>query len=453
MWNLEKYRKNIAFITDMGEKITYSSLISLQQDFVYGIKERSLIFIICTNTLESIIAYVSSMQHGIVPVMLDCCITKKNLYRLLKSYMPQYIYAPVSEFLYIDGYNEIRKDKDYILYKLEKSTDYEINDKLALLLPTSGSTGSSKYVKLSYENIMENMKAITDFLCINENDRTITSLPICYAYGLSVINTYLYAGASIVLTEKKIIQPDFWKLMRDEGVTAFSGVPYMYKLCRKINAFSKDFPELKVLTQAGGKLDLELQKYYGRYCDRNNKKFYIMYGQTEATARMSYLNPNKILTKLGSIGTPIKGGEFELYNESGEKIIKPCQQGEIVYKGKNVSMGYSCTYMDLSKCEERKGVLYTGDYGYFDNEGFWYVTGRKDKYAKLMGKRIDLSEMEHMLSEQYGGSYVCSISNDEINILGDGNEKAILNFVAESFKINKGILNFYKQKIRKWKET
>lgn len=453
MWNLEKFSNNTAFLTEAGEKITYAELNMLQEKFFCNLKARSLIFIVTTNTQESIVAYISSIMNGMVPMLLDNITSSDMLYTLLDNYMPKYIYAPAFIFDNIMGYKIIRKDNIYILYEIEKNINYKINKNLALLLPTSGSTGSSKYVRLSYENIEDNTKAIIDFLQINETDRTVTSLPMCYAYGLSVINTYLYAGASIVLTDIKIIHSDFWRLIKEKCVTSFSGVPYMYKLCQKMNVFSSDFPNLKILTQAGGKLDCDLQEYYGKYCVEFNKKFYIMYGQTEATARMSYLQPDKMLTKAGSIGKPVRGGEFLIFSERCQKINKPYEQGEIIYKGRNVYIGYSYTYMDLDKSEETNNVLHTGDYGYFDSEGYWYVTGRKDKYVKLMGKRIDLAHMEHILFEHYGEKYICSIGNEKINIFGEGDENEILNFISQRIGINKGLIQFSKQKIYKWKET
>ena len=453
MWNLENFGENTALITEAGKKITYTELNTLQKGFFCGLEIRSLIFIVSTNSQESVTAYISSIINGIVTMLLDSSIQEDMLYTLLDSYMPKYIYAPASIFNNISGYCIIRQDSIYILHKREKNINYKINNNLALLLSTSGSTGSPKHVMLSYENIKDNTKAITEYLHINQKDRTITSLPMCYAYGLSVINTYLYAGASIIITDKKTVHPDFWKLIKENEVTSFSGVPYMYKLCKKMNVFSKDFPKLKILTQAGGRLDNDLQTYYGKYCFAFNKKFYIMYGQTEATARMSYLHPDKILSKAGSIGKPIRGGEFLLYNETGQKINKPYRQGEIIYRGKNVYMGYSYTYSDLDKCYEESNILHTGDYGHFDSEGYWYVTGRKDKNVKLMGKRIDLSHMEQMLFDKYGGSYICSADNDKIIIFGEGNENDILAFISQKIGINKGLLQFHKQKIIKWKET
>lgn len=453
MWNLESFGETTALLTEAGKKITYTELHTLQKGFFCGLEIRSLIFIVSTNSQESVTAYISSIINGIVPMLLDSSIQEDMLYTLLDSYMPKYIYAPASIFNNISGYSIIRQDSIYILHKREKNINYKINNNVALLLPTSGSTGSPKHVMLSYENIEDNTKAITEYLHINQKDRTITSLPMCYAYGLSVINTYLYAGASIIITDKKTVHPDFWKLIKENEVTSFSGVPYMYKLCKKMNVFSKDFPKLKILTQEGGRLDNDLQTYYGKYCSDFNKKFYIMYGQTEATARMSYLHPDKILSKAGSIGKPIRGGKFLLYNETGQKINKPYRQGEIIYRGKNVYMGYSYTYSDLDKYYEESNILHTGDYGYFDSEGYWYVTGRKDKNVKLMGKRIDLSHMEQMLFDKYGGSYICSIDNDKIIIFGEGNENDILAFISQKIGINKGLLQFHKQKIQKWKET
>lgn len=452
MWNLEKYSDNIALIADTGSIVTYSMLNILQENFSNNLKARSLILIVCTNTLESITAYISSLLNKLIPLLCDCSMKIDMLSSIIAEYMPEYIYAPITAFEGISGYQVIRKDSIYILYATEKRRKYKINKELALLLPTSGSTGSSKYVKLSYKNIKANTIDIINFLHIKEKDRTITSLPMCYAYGISVINTYLYAGASIVVTEKKIVHPFFWQLMEEKSVTSFSGVPYMYELCHKLNIFSKNFQDIRVFTQAGGKMDLELQKYFGEYCKKFRKKFFIMYGQTEATARMSYLNPSKILTKPNSIGKPV-GGTFTLWNENGEEIFKPYEEGEIIYKGKNVFMGYSHTYNDLNTDDERDGVLQTGDCGYFDDEGYWYVIGRNDKYVKLLGKRIDLAELEHILFKQYGESFICSLKGKKIEICGECGDVEILKFISEKLGVNRGMLHFTQTKISKWKES
>lgn len=472
MWDLKKYGENIALIDDRGNMVSYSELNSRQAEFAVYTEGRNLVFIICTNKIEALVSYISCIKNGNVPVLIDRNIDIYELMELIDSYYPEYLYMPYESQLYKDisgyksGYESINTaddESEYIL--LKKATkfpepEYKMNSELALLLSTSGSTGSSKQVRVSYENLLENTKSIIEYLNIGEKERTITSLPMNYTYGLSIINTYLYMGASIILTDMKITQSEFWRLFREYKVTSFSGVPYMYEMCYRLNVFGKDFPDLRVLTQAGGRLEKEMQSIYGEYCRIHNIKFYIMYGQTEATARMSYLEPDKMLEKLQSVGKPVPGGRINIQDEKGNYITKPYTQGEIIYEGKNVCMGYSHTYRDLNKDNEMGYILHTGDYGYCDGEGYIYITGRKDKYVKILGKRIDLGETEKIIEKKYGGSYLLKKADytgnkivgnirEIIEIHGEGDGTEIIEYAAQKLGINKKCFRFCYGKVKK----
>jgi acyl-coenzyme A synthetase/AMP-(fatty) acid ligase len=313
----------------------------------------------------------------------------------------------------------------------------KLKNELALLLPTSGSTGSSKLVRISYSNLIENARSIVKYLNINKDDVAISSLPMHYSFGLSIINSHLLMGAKIVMTDKSIMEKDFWELVKTHKVTSLSGVPYSFEMLKRLRFFTMQLPHLRMLTQAGGKLDNKLQLQFAEYCKENNKEFFVMYGQTEATARMSYLPSEMAIEKIGSIGIPIPGGEFVLINEHGEIINQPNVPGELVYRGPNVSMGYAESVEDLSKGDENIGVLYTGDIVYRDEDGYYFIVGRKNRFLKLFGNRVSLDEVEQHLKE-LGIESVCAGVDDKLIVYTtqDYQEKEIKENLAKLTSIH-----------------
>jgi acyl-coenzyme A synthetase/AMP-(fatty) acid ligase len=223
-----------------------------------------------------------------------------------------------------------------------------------------------------------------------------------YVYGLSIINTHLFVGASLVVTDKTLFQKEFWQLLRDREVTNLGGVPYTYEMLNRLRFFRMELPALRTLTQAGGKLDSELHRKFAEYAEQQGKKFVVMYGAAEATSRMGWLPAEDSLRKCGSMGQPIPGGRFELVDEDGRVITELDQVGELVYYGDNVSMGYALSGGDLCKGDERQGRLATGDLACADADGIYTIVGRKKRFLKLFGKRTNLQEVEHILRQKFG---------------------------------------------------
>ena len=226
-----------------------------------------------------------------------------------------------------------------------------------------------------------------------------------YVYGLSIINTHLNQGASIVLNNKSIIEKEFWNKLQKNKVTNFGGVPYTYSILEKIKLKNFDLSSLKYTTQAGGKINKQTASNILKEYSPLGIKLYIMYGAAEATARMSYL-PLKNIEKIESIGKAIPGGEFYLENSDGKKIQEINTHGELIYKGKNVCMGYAENLQDLTKDDVNKGILKTGDIAYKDKDDFYYLVGRKDRYIKIYGMRINLQELENIISN-FGIENIC----------------------------------------------
>jgi len=283
------------------------------------------------------------------------------------------------------------------------------------LLTTSGSTGSPKLVRLSLENIESNATSIAEYLSISSDDRPVTVLPMNYSFGLSIINSHLIKGATMLLTGRSLMEKEFWTFLKKEKATTMSGVPYTYEILKRLRFFRMDLPSLTTMTQAGGKLHIELNREFTEYCHANNKRFFVMYGQTEATARMSYLQHEYGLTKLGSIGFAIPGGEFELIDENGVVVHESNTVGELVYRGKNVSLGYAECGEDLCKGDENFGILKTGDLAKRDSDNFYFIVGRKKRFIKIFGNRVNLDETERLL-KNFIIDCACTGSDDKMVI-------------------------------------
>lgn len=232
-------------------------------------------------------------------------------------------------------------------------------------------------------------------------ERPVTTLPMNYTYGLSIINTHLMAGASICLTDSTIMQKEFWNFLREKKCTSFGGVPYTYEMLDKLRFYRMDLPYLKTMTQAGGKLGVELHKKFAEYAVQNGKNFVVMYGQCEATARMGYLPPEYALEKQGSMGVAIPKGKFTLIDDAGNEILENDTVGELVYEGKNVTLGYAEKREDLAKGNEFLGKLKTGDLAKRDLDGFYYIVGRKKRFLKIYGNRVNLDEVEKLIKKDF----------------------------------------------------
>lgn len=247
-------------------------------------------------------------------------------------------------------------------------------------------------------------------------------------------------GATLLLTEKSLMQKEFWSFMAGEKATSFGGVPYTYEILDRLNFTYRDLPDLKTMTQAGGKLAPKLHAKFATYAAEQGKEFVVMYGQCEATARMGYLPADKAAEKCGSMGIAIPGGKFNLIDASGKPIKKPYITGELVYEGKNVTLGYAECGLDLALGDERSGILLTGDMAQFDEDGYYYIVGRKKRFLKIYGNRINLDEMDRMIKSAFDGIDCACVGVDDnmyIFITDAGIEKKIKEFIAKKTKLNR----------------
>lgn len=425
MWNFNQFKDNVAVLTEAGEKISYSALASHIRDLQEKVQKRSLVLQLCKNNFGSLLGYVTFLNNKSVPILLNDSLASETLQLFIDRYQPNYIYLPQDQIAELSSMEVVYSDFGYSLLKTKYSQNPKcLNENLGLLLTTSGSTGSPKLVRLSYQNLKSNTESIVKYLEINENERAITTLPMNYTFGLSVINSHLHAGASIFLSTKTVMQKEFWQQLRDFSITSLSGVPYTYEMLDKLRFLKMDLPALKTLTQAGGKLSVTLHEKFATWAKENNKNFVVMYGQTEATARMSYLPSEQSIEKAGSIGVAIPGGVFELVDESGNTITTHESIGELTYKGENVAMGYADSAEALSLGDEFKGRLHTGDIAKRDKDGFYYIVGRKKRFLKIFGNRINLDETEQLIKSKFSiAECACAGYDDKMYIFI--NDKAL----------------------------
>ena len=419
LWNFEAFSERPALIGDTGVTLTYGDLLALSADLEKTIgpgSERPLVMFIGRNTLGALSGYATLMNLG-YPVLPASAELPTEMWKaLLNLYRPGLLLLPKEKRDTCPAMREVFEFRDYVLLRTNFARHAPVNEGLGLLITTSGSTGSVKYVRQGWDNLRFNAAAIADFLEITPADKTITCLPPQYTYALSMLHANLLRGASVVATQSGVMDSEFWDLLESEGVTQFHAVPTTYDMLRRIGMFEDDFPDLRLLTQAGGKLSRELQAYYADYAAENGKRFVIMYGQSEATAAISWLPPEDALRKPGSVGVVVPGGRVAIVDEAGNEITEPRIRGELCYQGPNVAMGYAQRGEDLSAGDEWNGKLRTGDIAEFDEDGYISITGRLKRFIKMAGHRVSLDEVDGMIMDELNILSVSVGTDDHLTI-------------------------------------
>ena len=416
MWDFSQFSERTALICEQ-KCLSYRELAEISTEIASAIPSRAPVFLLARNSPAAIAGYVGFVQNGIVPVMIDAALDAGLLTALRVAYRPCYAWVPAERAEEFQPSCEVLRHDAYVLLDLEEKSPFPLHADLAILMTTSGSTGSPKLVRQSYENLRANTASIVEYLHLDETERAVTNLPLHYVYGLSILNTHLAAGASVVVTERTLFDRAFWQLMREKEVTNFSGVPYTYAMLKRLRFFRMELPALRTLTQAGGKLDPELHREFAEFAHTHGKRFVVMYGAAEATARMGYLPPQYALEKIGAMGIAIPGGRFELVDEAGKEITDTDTVGELVYYGANVTLGYAESGADLARGDERHGRYETGDLARRDADGYYTVVGRKRRFLKLFGKRTNLQEVEHILRQHFGEIEVaCAGVDDHLHV-------------------------------------
>jgi acyl-CoA synthetase (AMP-forming)/AMP-acid ligase II len=404
-WDLNHPSDALAVVADHGQRLSFAKLRDEADRFGDAIDapRKTVGFVLSFNTPACLSAYLGALRRRQAVCLLNGDIRPDLFVRLVGKYSPDWIFS--EKQIEIAGYAENAVGTAFI-YRRRCAASTALCADLALLLPTSGSTGSPKLVRLSYDNLQANAASIVEYLGIQSEERCITSLPMEYSYGLSVVNTHLFAGAQTTMTTASILQRDFWDLVRSHEVTSLAGVPYHYDVLIGLKILEQPLPSMRTLTQAGGRLSPDRIRDVWTLSVKRGWQFFVMYGQTEATARMSYVPPHRLSDKLGSVGIPVPGGNL---------TVEPATQ-QLIYRGPNVMLGYAESRDDLSKGDDLKGTLKTGDVGVRDDEGYFYIVGRIKRFLKIFGKRFNLDEVENLIRERVGQSVACFGVDDRLSV-------------------------------------
>lgn len=385
-----------AVIDSDGAALTYGELQLFVHQLSSRVATRSVCFLLLENNAGGVAwTYASMATRSLVPVLLNSKTDADLLQHLYDIYQPSYVCCPKTKADTWMG-ELVWECYDYALYRTAH-TPYALYEELSHLLPTSGSTGSPKLVRHSYANVEASAANTAAFFGLTPTDRPLLVLPLYYTMGLSVMLSHFQAGATLLISSLSMTDRAFWSFMKDRKATSFTGVPYSYEILHCMRFYRMDLPHLTLLTQGGGKMPLQLNQQFAAYCRDTGKRWIATYGQSEGTARMAYLPAEYAIEKCGSIGRAVPNGELFLIDEQGNTIQSPNCEGEMCYRGKNVTLGYAYTSEDLNKGDERQGVLCTGDIAYRDEEGFYYIVGRKGRFLKLFGMRVGLDECEQII--------------------------------------------------------
>jgi acyl-CoA synthetase (AMP-forming)/AMP-acid ligase II len=372
---------------DAGIRLTYQELLDRVEATsreLAALQSRALTFLLSTNTADFVVLYLACLQASLPAVLVD---PNAPLAFLLETYRPSLLLAP--ERMTFEGFASSRQVStagSYLAWQCPGPRP--VHEDLAILLPTSGSTGSPKLVRLREANLSANAVSIAQYLDLGPGERAIQSLPMYYSYGLSVLNSHLVAGGTVILTSLSFILAEFWAIVDGEHCTSFAGIPYMYETLHRLRFDPAGHPSLRTLTQAGGGLGKALISHFHESARKAGARLVVMYGQTEATARISFVPPERLAEKIGSIGIAIPGGRLTLRDVPGMETGR-----EMIYAGPNVMMGYAECAEHLLLGDVLGGVLETGDLAVQDEDGFFHLVGRLNRFAKLFGRRISLEDV------------------------------------------------------------
>ena len=403
--NLDRHEQSkIAVKDDAGYCLSYGDICSVIGEFEKLDLGRCVIFCLCGNCAGSLIGYLAFINNGQVPLLLGAGMDKDLRDRLDSVYTPAYYWLP-EKMAAESGETSLFSSCGYCLVRTEYEL-YPLNEKLSMLLTTSGSTGSPKLVRHKYGNLEANAENVAKVFGWTVDEKGICDLPMNYTMGLNVINSHLTVGAGVLLVSANLMDPAFWDFIRENEGTNFCGVPFSYEILRRIGFDKMDLPALKTMAEGGGKLTDRMFKWIASYAESSGKRFCATFGTSETSARMSFLDPSLATTKIGSIGKAIPNGELFLIDET--KTEDGSVSGELGYRGPNVTMGYALSREDLQKGDEFNGEYHTGDMALRDPDGFYYIIGRKGRFLKLFGLRVSLDETERILKTQYPNSeFVC----------------------------------------------
>lgn len=422
---------SLAAIDDAGGQLTYGDIVSLREALSKTLPERELVFCLCENRVGALAGFLSLYDCKDVCLLLSAKIDKGLLDTLYETYKPSYFWMPESKASETP-YKMVFQFKNYALCKTGNKAP-ELHPGLSMLMTTSGTTGSPKLVRHKYGNIESNAKNVAKVFGWTSQERGIIDLPMQYTMGLNVINSHLYAGATVLLIEANLMSPKYWSYIKEQRGSNFTGVPFSYEILNRLRFQRMDLPYLTTMAEGGGKLSDTLFSTFANYAKKKGKLFFATFGTTETSARLAYLPPEFATTHIGSIGKAIPEGKLILVDKNGNEITETGIDGELCYEGPNVTMGYGTCVEDLIKGDEFGGVYETGDIARKDEDGFFYIVGRKKRFLKLFGLRVSLDQSEKIIKDSLGIECACTGDDNKmlIYITQEGMKEEVKNLISE----------------------
>ena len=422
---LEMFGERSAFITADGATVSYKDLARQADLFAARLgSERRLVLIETANEIAPVVAYLGALRAR-HPVILAAPGALAQDSRTEDIYRPDWIYRCKGS-----------------AWRLEsgEGAGRNFHSDLALLLSSSGSTGSPKLVRLSRQNLDANARSISEYLELTADDRPITALPWHYCYGLSIIHSHLMSGATILLTSRSVVEPEFWDFFEEHQGTSVAGVPHTFELLERTAFLERQLEHLRYFTVAGGRLAPSKVQTYARWTRDRGARFFVMYGQTEATSRMAYLPPDLVDRYPDCIGVAIPGGQFRLMAPDGSDIVENGRAGDLVYAGSNVMMGYAQSPGDLARGPDLP-ELKTNDIAERNEAGLYRIVGRSSRFSKLFGLRVNFDEIEAFLGQK---GYVAAVAGNDrhlaIVLSGNASVVAVQNLVVDRYSLTRQVV-------------
>jgi long-chain acyl-CoA synthetase len=410
-------KENLAIVS-RKEQVTYEELIARAESIAFalrqcGVQEGERVAILAENSAFWVASYLGILKIGAIATPFPSRLTVEQCRTLIEMVQCSVFCVDQSRFSkcaaaipaqskIVAAHSNMAKlpSQNYEILQSgmngnSPTTSITTYESLAALMFTSGSTGQPNAVKVSHLNIIANTESILTYLGLQSDDKMLVVLPFDYCFGASLLHTHLRIGGTLVINTSFVYLEDVIRDLEYYECTGFAGVPTTYQhLLRRSSFPHREFPHLRHAQQAGGKLANVFIKEFITHVTQ--VQFFVMYGQTEATARLSYLQPEHLRDKIGSIGRGIPGVTLQVFDQVGNPVV-PGEEGEIVAEGENIALGYWVP--DPQKQNFRPGKLYTGDLATVDTDGFIYLTGRLSDFIKPRGYRISCREIEEVLVE------------------------------------------------------
>ncbi len=384
-WNLDKIDREKLAAVDEDNSVTFDQVLTDIEQISSIVNERCVVMMLCENSVGAFIGYSAFTYAGCMVIVLEASVRKSFCQHMIEKYRPQYIWTHSSLMKEFE-FENILQLYGYCLLRTDYNS-YKLNTEGGVILSTSGSTGDIKCVQLGYAQMEEHAKALSTEIGFEKDDSAITTMPMAFVYTLSFINFHIMKGATLILTNRSVMEKQFWDLFDAYRPTCISGLNLHYEMLNLMKFFDKDCDHMKIFTQGGDVFSPEMREKVQQYCGKYGKKCFILYGQTETGGTCASLPLEEDRGK-NCIGKPIGSGTFELADpdESGK--------GELIYHGKCAMLGYVTGAYDLEFVSDNNKKILTGDIVTRDGNGYYYICGRKKRIVKLNGRRINLDDIE-----------------------------------------------------------